>query len=113
MRLRVNITKKDAESICRLLMTLANNVDNLLLQEQLNIDFARLNNHLVTVSRKGNRLTSFTLDGLTIALLSTEWAEKSLMFFDEPNQHIIRYAIRETISSAEESLSKKSMKMYI
>ena len=112
MRVRIKISINSAESIGRMLMTLANNIDSLLIKQQLHMDFMKLHNHLaIKDKRNGNKLTSFTLDGLTIAILGTEIAEKSLMWFDESNQYMIRYAIKEVLQSAEKSLMKTRMQI--
>ena len=112
MRVRIKISINSAESIGRMLMTIANNIDSLLIKQQLHMDFMKLHNHLATKDRKnGNKLTSFTLDGLTIAMLGSQWAEKCLMWFDEPNQYMIRYALKEVLQSAEKSLMKTRMQI--
>ena len=112
MRVRIKIAIDDAENMCRFLNTLANNTDNLLMKQQLQMDFVRLHNHLTTLNRRnGKKMTSFTLDGLTLASLQTDFALESLALFDEPNQFMVTYALRETLRSAECSLMKTRMRI--
>lgn len=112
MRVRIKISINDAESICRYLMTLANNTNNLLIKQQLHLDFVKLHNHLALKDRsKGNKMTGFTLDGLTLCVLNIDMDKILPTLFDEPTQYMIRYAIGEVQRSAESSLMKTKMQI--
>lgn len=56
-------------------------------------------------------MTVFTLDGLTLVMMKMS-AERYLdKWFDEPHQYMMRYAIEQTLHSAENYLQKMKLKI--
>ncbi|MBR1775040.1 MAG: hypothetical protein IJ759_05895 [Bacteroidales bacterium] len=112
MRVRVKISINDAENVCKFLLTMANNTDAVLIKQQTHIDYIKLYNHLVLMNRgNGRKITSFTLDGLTLVMMKMS-SEKYLdKWFDEPHQYMMRYAIEQTWHSAENYLQKMKLKI--